>query len=75
MKNQILTRSNYWLMAVVLFLSSPFAFAQDGDGPTLEVDINKSSEPADWMSNPLYWVIGGLVLILIIALVARGNRR
>ena len=40
----------------------------------IDVDIDKGSDTeADWMTNPLVWVIGGLVLILIIALVARGG--
>lgn len=41
----------------------------------VDVDVNKGGDAmgADWMSNPLVWVIGALVLIVIIALVARGG--
>jgi len=39
----------------------------------VDVDLDKGGSQSDWMSNPLVWVIGALVLILIIALVARGG--
>lgn len=65
-----------------IFIMTVFAtfmtFAQDGDGE-LNVDVNMDEgatnavSGGDWMANPLVWVIGALVLILIIALVARGG--
>ncbi|WP_034691107.1 hypothetical protein [Kaistella palustris] len=40
----------------------------------VDLDVNKGDNMgADWMSNPLVWVIGALVLIIIIAMVARGG--
>ena len=41
----------------------------------VDVDMNKTGDAmgGDWMSNPLIWVIGALVLIVLIALVARGG--
>lgn len=41
----------------------------------VDVDLNKSGDAmgGNWMSNPLVWVIGALVLIIIIALIARGG--
>ena len=58
-----------------LFFSA-LTFAQE-KAPDLKVDVDmdKSGDAMgwDWMSNPLVWVIGALVLILIIALVARGG--
>ena len=41
----------------------------------VDVDVDKGGDAmgGDWMSNPLVWVIGALVLIVIIALVARGG--
>ncbi|ROI08992.1 hypothetical protein EGI11_06110 [Chryseobacterium sp. H3056] len=43
--------------------------------PDLKVDVNTDGGMAggNWMSNPLIWVIGALVLIVLIAIVARGN--
>ena len=41
----------------------------------VDVDIDKGGNAlgADWMSNPLVWVIGGLVLLLLIVLIVRGG--
>ncbi|MCQ4034330.1 hypothetical protein [Kaistella montana] len=41
----------------------------------VDVDVNKGTDAmgADWMSNPIVWVIGALVLIIIIALITRGG--
>lgn len=65
-------------LLVIMFFSSVLAIAQtsapaDVDITTTETTTTTTSE--EWVSNPLYWVIGALVLILIIAMVARGNRR
>ena len=65
---------------IQFFLFSMFfsvvAFAQE-NAPDLKVDVDMDKGGdvmgGDWMSNPLVWVIGALVLILIIALVARGG--
>ncbi len=74
MKNQILTRVHFLLVGLMLFIASPLAFAQE-EGLDIDVNIGEKSSPEDWMSNPLYWVIGGLVLLLIIAIIARGSRK
>lgn len=64
---------------IQLFLFSIFAnvilFAQEkATDLNVDVNIDKGSDMSgDWMSNPLVWVIGALVLILIIALIARGG--
>lgn len=65
------------LPMAALFFVNVIAFAQE-KSPDLkvDVDVNKGTTTemgGDWMSNPLVWVIGALLLILIIALVARGG--
>ncbi len=75
-----MTRSNLIakLQMFALALMANFAVilvkAQES-APDLKVDVDmdKGGMGGDWMSNPLVWVIGALVLIVIIALVARGN--
>lgn len=61
---------------VLTALANMIVFAQD-KAPDLKVDVNSTtSSPmggGDWMSNPLIWVIGALVVILLVALVARGG--
>ncbi len=39
----------------------------------VDVNVNKGDSSADWMSNPIVWVAGALILILIVALAARGG--
>ncbi len=40
----------------------------------VDVDMNKGTDMSgNWMQNPLIWVMGALVLIILIALVARGG--
>ena len=80
MKNQILTRWNYFWTMLMLFLASPLAFAQEGDGLDVDVDLNPTTTTTtttteEWFTNPLYWIIGALVLLVVIAIIARGNRR
>lgn len=73
---KLLTKNleNFAVAVLTLFFGA-LAFAQE-KAPDLKVDVNtKTDSPMgnDWMSSPLVWVIGALVLILIIALVARGG--
>lgn len=63
-------------ICLLAFFFGVRTFAQES-APDLkvDVDVDKGGDAmgGDWMSSPLVWVIGALVLILIIALVARGN--
>lgn len=58
-------------------LANMMVFAQEkGADLKVDVDVNKAGDAmssGDWMSNPLVWVIGALVVILLVALVARGG--
>lgn len=70
-KFNALTRIQFFLLSM---FASVMAFAQEAaDDLNVDVDIDDATAGGDWMSNPLVWVIGALVLILIIALVARGG--
>ena len=74
----LLSKIKFLALAVLANLAIILVKAQE-KAPDLkvDVDINKdgNSMGSDWMSNPLIWVIGALVLIIIIALVARGENR
>lgn len=74
MKN-LQTKLEKFAVSVMAMFFGVMAFAQENSD--LKVDVNvddgTSAMGGDWMSNPLVWVIGALVLILIIALVARGG--
>lgn len=69
----LLSRVQFFFFSM---FASALAFAQEkGADLNVDVDVDKPGDAmgGDWMSNPLVWVIGALVLILIIALVARGG--
>ena len=61
---------------MLTFFFSVVAFAQDKT-PALDVDVTttKTTTTEEWFTNPLYWVIGGLFVIILIAIIARGNKR
>ncbi len=64
------------LLTVMLF-STVIAFAQDATKP-LDVDVTTTETTTtttteEWFTNPLYWIIGAVLLIILIAVVARGN--
>ncbi|HMU07744.1 MAG TPA: hypothetical protein PKC37_07520 [Kaistella sp.] len=59
---------------LLTFFFSIVAFAQEA---TPKVDVTttstKTTTTEEWFTNPVYWVIGALLLIILIAVVARGN--
>lgn len=63
-------------LLVVMFFSSVVAFAQEA-APTVDVTTKSTTTTTteEWYTNPLYWVLGALLLITLIAIVARGNKR
>ncbi len=72
-KFNAISRAQFFLLSL---FASVMTFAQDAPADLkVDVDLDKggAASGGDWMSNPLVWVIGALVLILIIALVARGG--
>ena len=62
---------------LLLMLSAFFtlvAGAQDGGGADIKVDINKGGESAGWYTNPIVWVVGAAVFILLLVALLRGRR-
>lgn len=53
-----------------LFISLA-AMAQEGT--KIDVDINKNGG-GNWYSNPIVWIIGAAVFILLLVALLRGNR-
>ena len=69
---KIINRS--WVRFTTFFLSSflsVIAFAQDKG---IDVDINVKKESA-WYQNPVVWVIGGAVFILLLVALLRGGEK
>lgn len=75
-RTNLLSKIQIFALAVMANLAVVLVKAQEKAlDLKVDVDINKGNEAmgGDWMSNPLVWVIGALVIIVIIALVARGG--
>ena len=69
---KIISRS--WLRFTTILLSSflsVISFAQDKG---IDVDINVKKEQA-WYQNPIVWVIGGAVFILLLVALLRGGEK
>jgi hypothetical protein len=63
----------YLLMLSAFFTLA--AGAQDGDGATdINVDINKDGG-GGFFTNPVVWVVGAAVFILLLVALLRGGRR
>lgn len=61
---------------ILTFFMSVFAFAQETTAPAVDVTTTSTTTTTEeWYTNPIYWVIGALIFIVIIAIVARGNGR
>lgn len=61
---------------MLTFFFSTLAFAQEATKtPDLDVNVTttKTTTTEEWFTNPLYWVIGGLFVIILIAIIARGG--
>ena len=69
---KIISRS--WLRFSTILLSSflsVISFAQDKG---IDVDINVKKEQS-WYQNPIVWVIGGAVFILLLVALLRGGEK
>ena len=61
---------------LLTFFMSAIAFAQETTAPAVDITTTTTKTTTEeWYSNPIYWVIGALIFIVIIAIVARGNGR
>ena len=63
-----------WILTLFFTIS---ATAQETTTPNVDISTTSTTTTTteEWYSNPIFWVIGALLLIVLIAVVARGNRR
>lgn len=62
----------------LLILSAFFGLltlAQDGGGADIKVDINKDGGGGNFFGNPIVWVVGAAVFILLLVALLRGRGR
>lgn len=75
-RTNLFSKIQMFALAVMANFAVIMVKAQEkGADLKVDVDVNKGNDMmgGDWMSNPLIWVIGALVLIVLIALIARGG--
>lgn len=57
---------------LISFLSTLIVKAQEKEAD-LNVNVTTTKTTTEWYTNPIYWVIGAVVLIILVALIARGG--
>jgi uncharacterized protein YdeI (BOF family) len=62
-------------LSAMLALMSALAMAQDGGGKSVDVNINTKSGNAGWYTNPIVWIVGAAVFILLLVALSRGRSR
>jgi cell division protein FtsW (lipid II flippase) len=68
----LINRSWIFISTMVLFCCvSILTFAQD-KGADIDISVKKESE---WYQNPIVWVIGGAVFILLLVALLRGGEK
>ena len=68
---KVSTNLKYALSALVLFLVNIALYAQERK---VDVDIDLNKNEAQWYNNPVVWVIGGAVFILLLVALLRGGK-
>ena len=68
---KVSTNLKYALSAFVLFLVNIALYAQERK---VDVDIDLNKNEAQWYNNPVVWVIGGAVFILLLVALLRGGK-
>ena len=69
---KIISRS--WLRFTTILLSSFLSVVTFAQDKGIDVDINVKKEQA-WYQNPVVWVIGGAVFILLLVALLRGGAK
>lgn len=74
MKNSTITnRAKLFLFSFLAVFSSALSFAQDS--AVVKTTNVTTTSTEEWQTNPTYWIIGGVVLIVIVAIVAMSGRK
>lgn len=73
MKNStIATKAKLFMLSFLAIFASALTYAQDS---TVTKTTNVTTSTEEWQTNPTYWIIGGVVLIVIVAIVAMSGRK
>jgi len=66
--------SRLWLRFTTIMLLSFYSVLTYAQDKGVDVDISVKKESA-WYQNPIVWVIGGAVFILLLVALLRGGER
>ena len=66
--------SKSWLRFTTILLSSFLSVVSFAQDKGIDVDINVKKEQA-WYQNPIVWVIGGAVFILLLVALLKGGEK
>lgn len=58
-------------LSVAIALMSVMAWAQDGGGAKIDVNVNKHND--NWYASPWVWIVGAAVFILLLVALTRGR--
>ena len=74
MKNlTFIDRAKLFIFSFLAIFSSALTFAQDS--AVVKTTNVTSTSTEEWQTNPTYWIIGGVVVIIIVAIVALSGRK
>ncbi len=64
-------------LTILALCVSIVSFAQDGTKKLdVDIDVNKGGDSgAGFLNNPVVWIIGAAVFILLLVALMRGNKR
>ena len=62
-------------LSVLAALIGAVTYAQEGDGKSLDVNINTNDGGGNWYTAPWVWVVGAAVFILLLVALTRGSGR
>lgn len=67
------SKANALFSGLLIMLMSVLGFAQDTTGGTVSTE-QKTTTTTEWYADPMYLIAGAVILIIIIALIARSGR-
>ena len=68
------TGNKYSILLFLLLVTNAIAWAQDSTTTATTTTSKAITETETWYAEPWVFVVGGIVLILIIVALTRGNR-
>lgn len=74
MKNStLINRAKLLIFSFLAIFASALTYAQDS--AVVKTTNVTTTSTEEWQSNPMYWIIGAVVLIVIVAIVAMSGRK